>query len=161
MYHGCPILWVSQLQSVFALSTTEAEYVALSTALRDVIPVIELLKEMQEHGYSVDGVPTIKCKLSEDNSGAFEQAKTAKYQPRTRHINAAWHHFRSYEANRLIHIHSIRTDWQLGDTFTKQVSKEDFVGSFSHSKMKECEDMKGLCLRLKLVDLPYSQIYQG
>jgi hypothetical protein len=36
---------------VFALSTTEAEYVALSTMLRDVIPVIHLLKEMQEHGY--------------------------------------------------------------------------------------------------------------
>jgi cobalamin biosynthesis Mg chelatase CobN len=89
--------------------------------------VIELLKEMQEHGYSVDGIPTIKCKLFEDNSGAFEQAKTAKYRPRTRHINAAWHHFRSYVANRLIHIHSIQADWKLGDTFTKQVSKEDFL----------------------------------
>jgi Reverse transcriptase (RNA-dependent DNA polymerase) len=127
MYHSCPIMWASRLQSVFALSTTEAEYVALSTALRDVIPVMDLLTEMQEHGYSVDRVPTIKCKLFIDNSGAFEQAKTAKYRPRTRHINAAWHHFRSYVANGLIHIHSIRTDWQLGDTFTKQVSKEDFV----------------------------------
>jgi hypothetical protein len=118
MYHGCPILWVLQLHSVFALSTTEAEYVAPSTALRDVIPVIDLLKEMQEHGYSVDSVPTINCKLFEDNSGTFEQAKMAKYWPRTRHINAAWHHFRSYVANRLIQIHC---------TFTKQVSKEDFV----------------------------------
>jgi hypothetical protein len=36
MYHGCPILWASWLQSVFALNTTEAEYVALSTALRDI-----------------------------------------------------------------------------------------------------------------------------
>jgi hypothetical protein len=127
MYHGCPILWASRLQSVFALSTTEAEYVALSTALRDVIPVMDLLQEMQDHGYNVDGVPSIKCKVFEDNSGVFEQAKTAKYQPRTRHINAAWHHFRSYVAKGLIQIHSIRTDWQLGDIFTKQVSKEDFT----------------------------------
>jgi hypothetical protein len=81
--------------SQFALSTTEAEYVALLTALRDVIPVMELLKEMQDNGYDVKGIPSIKCKLFEDNSGALEQAKTAKYRPRTRHINTAWHHFRS------------------------------------------------------------------
>jgi hypothetical protein len=107
MYHGCPILWALRLQSVFALSTTEAEYVALSTALRDVIPVIDLLREMQDHGYNVDRTPSIKCKLFEDNSGAFKQAKTAKYRLRTRHINAAWHHFRSYVAKGLIQIHSI------------------------------------------------------
>jgi hypothetical protein len=127
MYHGCPILWASRLQSMFTLSTTEVEYVALSTTLRDVILVMYLLQEMQEHGYGVEGTPSIKCKVFEDNSGAFEQAKTAKYRPRTRHINAAWHHFRSYVAKGLIQIHSVRTDWQLGGTFTKQVSKEDFV----------------------------------
>ena len=127
MYHGCPLLWASRLQTVFPLSTTEAEYVALSTALRDVISVMELLKEMKGQGYDVLDTPTLKCKLFEDNSGALEQAKTAKYRPRTRHINAAWHHFRSYVSKGLIQIRSIRTNWQLGDTFTKQVSKEEFV----------------------------------
>jgi hypothetical protein len=112
---------------VFALSTTEAEYEALSTALRDVIPVMELLKEMKDNGYDIVDTPAIKCKLFEDNSRAYEQAKTVKYQPRTRHINAAWHHFRSYVARGLIQVHSIRMDWQLGNTFTKQVSKEDFI----------------------------------
>jgi hypothetical protein len=48
---------------MFALSTTEAEYVALSTTLRDVIMVMDLLKEMQEHRYSVEGTLSIKCKL--------------------------------------------------------------------------------------------------
>jgi hypothetical protein len=115
IYHGCPILWASQLQSVFALSSTEAKYVALSTALQDVILVMELLKEMEDHGYDVKDIPLIKCKLFEDNSGGF-----AKYQPRTCHINAAWHHIRLYMANGLIQVHSIYTDCQLGDTFTKQ-----------------------------------------
>jgi hypothetical protein len=80
MYHGCPILWASQLQSVFALSTTEAEYVALSTALRDVILVIDLLQEMQDHGYSVDRTHSIKCKLFEDNSGVFEIVERSSRQ---------------------------------------------------------------------------------
>jgi hypothetical protein len=124
MYHGCLIL---QLQSVFVPSTTEAEYVALSMALRDAILVMELLKEMKDHGYDVVDTPAIKCKLFEDNSGAFDQAKMPKYQPRTCHINAVWHHFRLYMAKGLIQVHSACTLWQLGETFTKQASKEDFV----------------------------------
>ena len=31
MYANCPILWSSKMQSIIALSTTEAEYIALST----------------------------------------------------------------------------------------------------------------------------------
>jgi hypothetical protein len=43
MYANCPIHWVSRLQTEIALSTTEAEYIALSQALRNVIPLITLL----------------------------------------------------------------------------------------------------------------------
>lgn len=127
MYHGCPLVWASRLQTVFALSPAEAEYIALSTALREVIPMMALLKELRERGLPINDIPTIRCKVFEDNSGAREQAQVAKYRPRTRHINTAWHHFRSYVAAGLIKILPIRTDWQLGDAFTKQVSKDDFV----------------------------------
>ena len=34
MYANCPIYWVSKLQTEIALSTAEAEYIALSQALR-------------------------------------------------------------------------------------------------------------------------------
>jgi hypothetical protein len=36
-----------------ALSTTKAEYIAMSQALRDVIPIMGLLQEMRELGYQV------------------------------------------------------------------------------------------------------------
>jgi hypothetical protein len=126
-YLGCPLVWASRLQTVFALSTAEAEYIALSTALRDVIPMMDLLKEMKEKGFDVQVQPTVHCKLFEDNSGALEQARVAKYRPRTRHINAAWHHFRSYVVDKLISILPVDTKSQLGDVFTKQVSINDFV----------------------------------
>ena len=126
-YLGCPIVWGSRLQTVFALSTAEAEYIALSTALREVSPMMDLLSEMKEMGYDVETEPKVHCKLFEDNSGALEQAHVAKYRPRTRHINAAWHHFRSYVARKLISIHAVDTKSQLADVFTKQVSLEDFV----------------------------------
>eukprot|EP00978_Attheya_sp_CCMP212_P017515 scaffold46797_cov52-Attheya_sp.AAC.1 len=38
-YCGCPITWRSKLQTEVALSTTEAEYVALSQSLREVLPI--------------------------------------------------------------------------------------------------------------------------
>jgi hypothetical protein len=48
MYSGCPIIWASQLQTVIALSTTEAEYLSLSTALRNTIPLMRLVKELRD-----------------------------------------------------------------------------------------------------------------
>jgi hypothetical protein len=52
-YRGCPLFWASQLQTEFAMSSTEAEYIGLSRALHETIPIIELLKEMQELGFDV------------------------------------------------------------------------------------------------------------
>ena len=49
-YARCPITWSSKLQTLTALSTTEAEYVALSSALRDQIPIMQLLKEVNARG---------------------------------------------------------------------------------------------------------------
>ena len=43
---GCPLVWISKLQQEITLSTTEAEYVALSMAMRELIPQRELLKEI-------------------------------------------------------------------------------------------------------------------
>jgi hypothetical protein len=56
-YMGCPIVWASHLQTVFALSTAEAEYIVLSTALRDVIPMMDLLSELKDNGFDVQTSP--------------------------------------------------------------------------------------------------------
>jgi hypothetical protein len=40
---GCPLLWVSKLQTEVALLTTEVEYIALSQSMRDLIPMRVLL----------------------------------------------------------------------------------------------------------------------
>ena len=48
-YAGCPLLlWKSQLQTEVALLSTESKYTGLSYALRDAIPVMELLKELKK-----------------------------------------------------------------------------------------------------------------
>ena len=46
LYRNTPILWVSKMQTQIALSPMEAEYVALSQSMRDLIPICHLLKEL-------------------------------------------------------------------------------------------------------------------
>ena len=48
-YCNCPVTWSSKLQTEIALSTTEAEYIALSTMCRTLLPMRMLLKEINKH----------------------------------------------------------------------------------------------------------------
>ena len=48
MYTNCPIFWRSSLQTEIALSTAEAEYMALSSALRQVLPLMTMMEEINE-----------------------------------------------------------------------------------------------------------------
>ena len=63
-FTGAPITWASKMQTITALSTTEAEYITLSTSLREVIPMMGMLKEAQEQGLEVNYLPpqsTLHC----------------------------------------------------------------------------------------------------
>jgi hypothetical protein len=48
-YCGCPIHWASKLQSEIALSTTESEYIALSMATRELLPLRRLVMELHHN----------------------------------------------------------------------------------------------------------------
>ncbi len=67
MYANCPILWVSRLQTKIALSATEAEYIALSQFLCDVIPLIILLQEINMFFPGHVKTLTLICKVHKDN----------------------------------------------------------------------------------------------
>ena len=74
-FAGAPITWVSKMQIIPALSTTEAEYIALSTSLREVIPMMGMLEEAQEQVLQVNYLPPkVHCTVFKDNSSALELA---------------------------------------------------------------------------------------
>jgi hypothetical protein len=126
-YARCPIIWASKLQSQVALSTTEAEYIAMSMALRDVIPIMELMNEFRERNFKVICTqPQVYCKVFEDNSGALELARLPKLRPRTKHINVCYHHFREHVRLGLIKILPISTDDQIADALTKPLAQNAF-----------------------------------
>ena len=124
-YTGCPLLWKSQLQTEIDLSSTESEYTGLSYALRDAIPIMQLLKEMKTMGLPIVAPQArVHCHVFEDNSGALEMAKIHKYRPRTKHLNVRLHHFRDYVERKEISIHVISTNDQPADFLTKALNVE-------------------------------------
>ena len=123
MFAGVPIFWASRLQTLIALSSTEAEYIGLSEALREIIPIIELIKELQEAGFDI---PTsnakVLCKVFEDNAGAIEMAKDDKFRPQTKHINVKFHHFCDYVEKGVIDIEYIKSEENPADILTHPVN---------------------------------------
>ena len=126
-YANCPICWKSQLQPHIALSSSEAEYIGLSSALREAIPIINLMDEMQAVGLlRIPAAAKDHCKVFEDNIGALEMAKEHKFRPRTKHIHIKYHHFRAYVDNNCISIHKIHTNHQRADLLTKPLATAAF-----------------------------------
>ena len=123
---GCPILWCSKMQTEVALSTTEAEYIALSQSMRDVLPIISLIEEVNVVLQIKGQQPTLYCTVFEDNNGALELANAPKMRPRTKHIALKYHHFRQAVSDKRVRIKPIDTKEQLADIFTKPLYKPLF-----------------------------------
>ena len=88
---------------MIALSTTEAEYMALSTAMQEVVHQMQLMDELRENNVKiVEAQPVIKLNVYEDNVGAIELAKQPKLRPRTKHIAIQYHHFCAWTMKGLI-----------------------------------------------------------
>jgi hypothetical protein len=128
MYAGCPIIWASQLQPEIAQSLTESEYISLSQALRQTILLMRLVKEIQEKlELQMEITTKVHCKLFEDNSRAVELANVPKMRPRSKHINAKYHHFRKYVADKTIQVLKVAKFDQLADILTKNLTEALFL----------------------------------
>jgi len=81
MFAACPILWTSKLQSEIALSTTEAEYMSLSQAMHDVIPLRTILEELNPiFNYPVQQIITHST-VFEDNKGCVDLIAALTLRP--------------------------------------------------------------------------------
>ena len=116
-YAGCPITYIGRLQYEIALSTTEAEYISLSTVAREVLPLRELILELKPILDIPEADLKIRCTLFEDNKGAEELAKVPKNRPRTKHIAVKYHHFRTAVQQGYLLVKRVDTLEHLADIF--------------------------------------------
>jgi hypothetical protein len=111
-----PICWQSKAQSV-TLSSSEAEYVAISESVKEIKFVYYLLKEV---GIDVD-LPII---VKTDNIGAMFMAQNASSGVRTRHVDTRYHFVRENLEDGIIKIEFVKSAENDSDIFTKNVSQE-------------------------------------
>jgi hypothetical protein len=125
----CPVLWVSRLQTDIATSTMEAEYSALSTAMRDVLPIKMLATEISENvGLAQEPITHFRTTVWEDNAGALKLAtlEPGRMTPMSKWYGIKYHWFRSKLKPNSIDIIKIASVDQRADFLTKSLRREKF-----------------------------------
>ena len=72
---GCPVIWVSKLQTEIATSTMEAEYSALSMAMHAAIPLLQIVRHTLQ-GFNIGNLALTQFKTTvhEDNQSCLKLA---------------------------------------------------------------------------------------
>jgi len=126
---GCPVLWSSKLQVEITLSSTAAEYVAFSMAMRELLPMRVLLQEIAAK-LTFPSITTslVRSTVFEDNQGCLSLVNVPKMSPRNKYLALKYHFFRSHigEAKGIVAVY-INTAEQRADIFTKGLPPTQFA----------------------------------
>ncbi|KAJ3473937.1 hypothetical protein NLI96_g12743 [Meripilus lineatus] len=110
------VSWSSKLQSIVALSITEAEYVSAVSAGSEAIWIRQLLTEL---GYEPSGPITLHM----DNQSAIQIARNPEHHGRMKHLDLRFYWLRDAVENRTLCIDYVPTDSMAANTLTKSLSK--------------------------------------
>ena len=127
MLGGTTISWVSKLQNIVTLSTTKAEYVAVTETSKEMIWLHSFLEELgQKQGKGV---------LYYDNQSAIHLAKNSVYHARTKHIQVMYHFISLTLEHGVLVIENILGSLNSAAMLTKTIPIE---------KLKLCATLVGL-----------------
>ncbi|KAK3880875.1 hypothetical protein Pcinc_014673 [Petrolisthes cinctipes] len=128
---GGPVSWSSKKQSCVALSTAEAEYMALASAIQEAVWLRKLAVDIQ-----------IDCKgpllLYEDNQSTIAMSKNPQFHGKTKHIDIKFHYVLEKCNENVIQLVYCPTNDMIADIFTKGLNKDKF---------KRLREMLGMCLQ--------------
>jgi len=115
MKNGGAISWRSKKQSITTLSSTEAEYVALTMTAQECLWLIKLQNEIENTNEAVI--------IYEDNQSTIKLAENFVNSDRTKHIAVRMHFIRDQIENNLIKLKYIPTTDQIADVLTKPLGR--------------------------------------
>ena len=109
-----PMSFKSQQQSVVALSTMEAEYIAASYAVAEIIRLSRFIQELKIES---SGKPILLC----DSQSAIRLIKNPEFHRRSKHIDIRYHFIRDHYERGDFEINYLETENQPADIFTKSL----------------------------------------
>ena len=116
-----------------ALSTAEAEYMALSSAAQEATWIRQLTKDLQSG-------PTRSTVTYEDNQSAICMAKNPQFHGRTKHIEIKYHFIREKVLDETIELKYCPTNDMIADMLTKGLSHDKFARLRDLAGVKEMKD---------------------
>eukprot|EP00253_Pinus_taeda_P003521 PITA_03521 len=134
------ISWASKKQSIVALSTTEAEYVAATAGACQAVWMRRMLRSL---GQDQAKGTMIFC----DNSSTIALSKNLVFHKRKKHIDMRLHYIRELVSNGEIVLEHCRTQEQVTDILTKPLDQKSFEFLRKCLGMTECPavEIKGEC----------------
>ena len=125
---GGAVSWQSKIQKCVALSTTEAEYIAMNEAGKEMLWLKLFLEDLgQKQGL---------CLLYCDSQSAMDLSKNATYHGRTKHIARRYHWIRDVLEDGEFELEKIHTSRNPSDMLTKVVTRQ------KHELCQELIDME-------------------
>ena len=113
---GATVSWKSKRQSIVALSSTEAEYVALCSAAQEAVWLRNLLTDINQAQHNA-------TTIHEDNQGAISLARNPNNHPATKHIEVKFHYMREKITSKQVDLLYWPTNEMVTDIFTKGLAR--------------------------------------
>jgi len=114
------VTWSSKKQATTTLSTSEAEYIAATSAACQAIWLRRILAELQHMQASAT---EIYC----DNKASIAMTKNPSFHSRTKHINVHFHFIHHLVVKEEIILKHCRTHKQLADILTKSLTIDKLI----------------------------------
>ncbi|GJW94319.1 retrovirus-related pol polyprotein from transposon TNT 1-94 [Tanacetum coccineum] len=112
------VSWMSKKQDCTAMSSAEAEYVAISASCAQVM---WMRTQLKDYGFNYNQIP-----LYYDSQSAIATSCNPVQHSCTKHIHTRYHFIKEQVENGIIELYFIRTEYQLVDMFTKALPEDRF-----------------------------------
>lgn len=123
--------WTSKRQRTVALSTAEAEYMAICEVSKEITWLVSFLTELK---FGFKTIPTVYS----DNQSAIAMTKLEKFHNQSKHISIRYHFIKEKVKNLQLQLKYIESGKQQADILTKSLGKNLFV-QFRSAIMNEAE----------------------
>ncbi|GKA90410.1 hypothetical protein Tco_0812280 [Tanacetum coccineum] len=112
------VSWSSMKQKSTAISSIEAEYIALSGCCAQIL---WMRSQLTDYGFTFNKIP-LYC----DNKNVIVLCCNNVQHSRAKHIDVRYHFIKEQVENEIVELYFVRTEYQLADIFTKPFPRDRF-----------------------------------